>query len=110
MSLGTPENSAIQKVIYYYYYYVFTVDVNLPVTVAEGFMSWMWKGLAFLLPFLFFGYVSVHDMYTPVWVHACVSECVYACIHAYTCGNMYRGQACMFVRCEQARFSLSFTY
>lgn len=24
----------------------------------EGFQSWMWKGLTFLLPFLFFGHVS----------------------------------------------------
>ena len=26
---------------------------------AEGFMSWMWKGISFLLPFLFAGYVSL---------------------------------------------------
>lgn len=25
---------------------------------AEGFQSWMWRGLTFLLPFLFFGHVS----------------------------------------------------
>uniref|UniRef100_A0A4W6BQZ7 Transmembrane protein 120A n=1 Tax=Lates calcarifer TaxID=8187 RepID=A0A4W6BQZ7_LATCA len=30
---------------------------NLDLTV-EGFQSWMWKGLTFLLPFLFFGHVS----------------------------------------------------
>ncbi|CAL1547825.1 unnamed protein product [Lymnaea stagnalis] len=28
---------------------------EMDITV-EGFMSWMWKGLSFLLPFLFFGY------------------------------------------------------
>lgn len=27
---------------------------------AEGFQSWMWRGLTFLLPFLFFGHVSFH--------------------------------------------------
>lgn len=25
---------------------------------SEGFQSWMWRGLTFLLPFLFFGHVS----------------------------------------------------
>uniref|UniRef100_A0A673AXL6 Zgc:103681 n=1 Tax=Sphaeramia orbicularis TaxID=375764 RepID=A0A673AXL6_9TELE len=30
---------------------------NMDLTV-EGFQSWMWKGLTFLLPFLFFGHVS----------------------------------------------------
>lgn len=25
---------------------------------VEGFQSWMWRGLTFLLPFLFFGHVS----------------------------------------------------
>ncbi|KAL3856821.1 hypothetical protein ACJMK2_011536 [Sinanodonta woodiana] len=29
---------------------------DMDITV-EGFMSWMWKGLAFILPFLFFGYM-----------------------------------------------------
>ena len=33
-------------------------------------------------------------------------------MHAYMhmCGNMYPGHACVFVQCEQARFSLGFTY
>uniref|UniRef100_A0A8C6LDY6 Transmembrane protein 120Ab n=1 Tax=Nothobranchius furzeri TaxID=105023 RepID=A0A8C6LDY6_NOTFU len=31
---------------------------NMDLTV-EGFQSWMWKGLTFLLPFLFFGHVSM---------------------------------------------------
>jgi len=33
--------------------------------VSEGFMSWMFKGLVFLLPFLFTAYVStsVHTFY-----------------------------------------------
>nr|KAG5690713.1 hypothetical protein BaRGS_022404 [Batillaria attramentaria] len=31
-----------------------TMDITV-----EGFMSWMWKGLVFLLPFLMFGYVTV---------------------------------------------------
>uniref|UniRef100_A0A4W4FK67 Transmembrane protein 120A n=1 Tax=Electrophorus electricus TaxID=8005 RepID=A0A4W4FK67_ELEEL len=31
---------------------------NMDLTV-EGFQSWMWRGLTFLLPFLFFGHVSV---------------------------------------------------
>ena len=65
--------------------YVFTVGVNLPVIVAEGFMSWMWKGLAFLLPFLFFGYVSVHDMYTPLCVCVCVCMCVCVCVSVRVC-------------------------
>lgn len=30
---------------------------------AEGFQSWMWRGLTFLLPFLFFGHVSQVDIY-----------------------------------------------
>ena len=30
----------------------------LVVPPAEGFQSWMWRGLTFLLPFLFFGHVS----------------------------------------------------
>lgn len=29
----------------------------------EGFQSWMWKGLTFLLPFLFFGHVSTVMMW-----------------------------------------------
>lgn len=29
-----------------------------PRSPAEGFQSWMWRGLTFLLPFLFFGHVS----------------------------------------------------
>ena len=29
-----------------------------PFLPAEGFQSWMWRGLTFLLPFLFFGHVS----------------------------------------------------
>lgn len=28
---------------------------NMDITI-EGFHSWMWRGLSFLLPFLFFGY------------------------------------------------------
>ncbi|XP_035199092.1 ion channel TACAN isoform X2 [Oxyura jamaicensis] len=32
---------------------------NMDLTV-EGFQSWMWRGLTFLLPFLFFGQVSAH--------------------------------------------------
>ncbi|GAA6094111.1 ion channel TACAN [Tachysurus ichikawai] len=31
---------------------------NMDLTV-EGFQSWMWRGLTFLLPFLFFGHVSI---------------------------------------------------
>lgn len=30
---------------------------------AEGFQSWMWRGLTFLLPFLFFGHVSKYNLY-----------------------------------------------
>lgn len=29
---------------------------NMDITI-EGFHSWMWRGLSFLLPFLFFGYL-----------------------------------------------------
>jgi hypothetical protein len=29
---------------------------NMDITI-EGFHSWMWKGLSFLLPFLYFGYL-----------------------------------------------------
>lgn len=37
-----------------------TMDITV-----EGFMSWMWKGLAFLLPFLFFGYIfQLYNAYT----------------------------------------------
>ncbi|ESO94067.1 hypothetical protein LOTGIDRAFT_239543 [Lottia gigantea] len=37
---------------------------DMDITV-EGFMSWMWKGLAFLLPFLFLGYVfQFYNAYT----------------------------------------------
>lgn len=31
---------------------------------TEGFQSWMWRGLTFLLPFLFFGHVS-HTRVSP---------------------------------------------
>ncbi|XP_072098914.1 transmembrane protein 120A-like isoform X2 [Mobula birostris] len=34
---------------------------NMDLTV-EGFQSWMWRGLTFLLPFLFFGHVSMCGM------------------------------------------------
>lgn len=40
----------------------------LVVVPAEGFQSWMWRGLTFLLPFLFFGHVSC----TSVPVHRAV--------------------------------------
>lgn len=33
---------------------------------AEGFQSWMWRGLTFLLPFLFFGHVSPATFSDPV--------------------------------------------
>uniref|UniRef100_A0AAZ3RHC0 Transmembrane protein 120A n=1 Tax=Oncorhynchus tshawytscha TaxID=74940 RepID=A0AAZ3RHC0_ONCTS len=33
---------------------------NMDLTV-EGFQSWMWQGLTFLLPFLFFGHVSMRS-------------------------------------------------
>ncbi|XP_064612652.1 ion channel TACAN-like [Liolophura sinensis] len=37
-----------------------TMDITV-----EGFMSWMWKGLSFLLPFLFLGYVyQLYNAYT----------------------------------------------
>lgn len=32
--------------------------LSKPSSSAEGFQSWMWRGLTFLLPFLFFGQVS----------------------------------------------------
>lgn len=38
--------------------------LSKPSSFAEGFQSWMWRGLTFLLPFLFFGQVSVHQ---PSW-------------------------------------------
>lgn len=34
--------------------------LSKPSSSAEGFQSWMWRGLTFLLPFLFFGQVSAH--------------------------------------------------
>lgn len=34
----------------------------------EGFQSWMWRGLTFLLPFLFFGHVS--------WVTPPLAQCL----------------------------------
>lgn len=31
----------------------------------EGFHSWMWRGLSFLLPFLYFGYIfQLYNAYT----------------------------------------------
>lgn len=37
-----------------------TMDITV-----EGFMTWMWKGLAFMLPFLFFGYFfQLYNAYT----------------------------------------------
>lgn len=37
---------------------------NMDITI-EGFHSWMWKGLSFLLPFLFIGYIfQVYNAYT----------------------------------------------
>lgn len=35
-----------------------TISICMRVCFAEGFQSWMWRGLTFLLPFLFFGHVS----------------------------------------------------
>lgn len=32
-----------------------------PSSFAEGFQSWMWRGLTFLLPFLFFGQVRLQQ-------------------------------------------------
>ncbi|XP_037231362.1 transmembrane protein 120B isoform X1 [Falco rusticolus] len=40
---------------------------HLDLTV-EGFQSWMWRGLTFLLPFLFFGHVSCWAiLFLPLW-------------------------------------------
>lgn len=37
---------------------------NMDITI-EGFHSWMWRGLSFLLPFLFIGYVfQFYNAYT----------------------------------------------
>lgn len=37
---------------------------NMDITI-EGFHSWMWKGLSFLLPFLYFGYMfQLYNAYT----------------------------------------------
>ncbi|KAJ8924778.1 hypothetical protein NQ315_000931 [Exocentrus adspersus] len=37
---------------------------NMDITI-EGFHSWMWRGLSFLLPFLFFGYLfQLYNAYT----------------------------------------------
>lgn len=37
---------------------------NMDITI-EGFHSWMWKGLSFLLPFLFIGYIfQLYNAYT----------------------------------------------
>lgn len=37
-------------------------------TPTEGFQSWMWRGLTFLLPFLFFGHVSpTGSPHPPLW-------------------------------------------
>ena len=42
------------------------------VCVSEGFQTWMWKGLTFLLPFLLGGYVSVHYWHES-W-HSCYNN------------------------------------
>ena len=43
---------------------------NMDITI-EGFHSWMWRGLSFLLPFLFVGYFfqlyNAYTLYTLVW-------------------------------------------
>lgn len=37
---------------------------NMDITI-EGFHSWMWRGLSFLLPFLYFGYIfQLYNAYT----------------------------------------------
>lgn len=37
---------------------------NMDITI-EGFHSWMWRGLSFLLPFLFIGYLfQLYNAYT----------------------------------------------
>lgn len=40
---------------------------NMDITI-EGFHSWMWRGLSFLLPFLYFGYLfqlyNAYKLYT----------------------------------------------
>ena len=38
---------------------------------AEGFQSWMWRGLTFLLPFLFFGHVSRPCPCASGWASPC---------------------------------------
>lgn len=35
-----------------------SMTMSLVILPTEGFQSWMWRGLTFLLPFLFFGHVS----------------------------------------------------
>lgn len=44
---------------------------------AEGFQSWMWRGLTFLLPFLFFGHVStIFFFFSLVIAQACAYRIV----------------------------------
>ncbi|XP_063058884.1 ion channel TACAN isoform X2 [Engraulis encrasicolus] len=42
---------------------------------VEGFQSWMWRGLGFLLPFLFLGHVSEPYCSAVVWPYKLVSSC-----------------------------------
>lgn len=41
---------------------------------SEGFQSWMWRGLTFLLPFLFFGHVSLPLFFLILHVHVIFGE------------------------------------
>lgn len=62
---------------------------NMDITI-EGFHSWMWRGLSFLLPFLYVGYIyqlyNAYTLYTLIFhpeatwqvsVHVCVFDFSY---------------------------------
>ena len=37
------------------------------ISFPEGFQSWMWRGLGFIIPFLIFGYVSITILFGVVY-------------------------------------------
>lgn len=75
---------------------------------AEGFQSWMWRGLTFLLPFLFFGHVSPNvtsfiffslhlfdiklQLYRLTFINKCITirRCLYFAIHFTAVFNLQK--------------------
>lgn len=54
-----------------------SLKITLNISVStEGFQSWMWRGLTFLLPFLFFGHVSTFFFFFFLKSCYCTSLCI----------------------------------